>query len=152
MSGIHSVAFDPTQLKTQADALQFMKNAERLGRRDLYQVAFRRYCELSGLDGSADVLRDVWKAISAFELLMTERNGKTTRAARTRQKLNRDGPIKLVADLALRPTPSDGFITLIENGMPDLTFEYIAIRYPKQFGDEVIAAAKKRLESAGVVL
>jgi hypothetical protein len=54
-----------------------MKNAERLGRRELYQAAFRRYCELSGMDGCADVLRDVWKAISAFELLMTERNGKT---------------------------------------------------------------------------
>jgi hypothetical protein len=87
------MAFDPTSLKTQAEALQFMRNAERLGRRDAYDAAFRRYCELSGLEGSADVLRDVWKAISAFELLMTERNGKTTRAARTRQKLNRDGPL-----------------------------------------------------------
>jgi hypothetical protein len=87
------MAFGPTSLKTQAEALQFMRNAERLGRRDAYDAAFRRYCELSGLEGSADVLRDVWKAISAFELLMTERNGKTTRAARTRQKLNRDGPL-----------------------------------------------------------
>ena len=70
------MSFDPAKLKTQAEALQFMKNAERLGRRELYQAAFRRYCELSGMDGCADVLRDVWKAISAFELLMTERNGK----------------------------------------------------------------------------
>jgi hypothetical protein len=142
--------FDPAKLKTQAEALQFMKNAERLGRRDLYQTAFRRYCELSGVAGNADVLRDVLRAISAFELLMTERNGKTTRASRTRQKLGRDGPIKLVADLAQKPTPSEGFVTLVENGMADLTFEYIAIRHPDQFGEDVIAAAKRRLASAGV--
>jgi hypothetical protein len=143
--------FDPTHLKTQGDALQYMKNAERLGRRDLYQAAFRRYCELTNVENeSADVLKDVWKAIAAFELLMTERNGKTTRASRTRQKLNRDGPIKLVADLALRPAPSDGFLTLVENGMPDLTFEHIAMRHSDQFSDEVLSAAKKRLESAGV--
>ena len=144
--------FDPAKLKTQAEAVQFMKNAERLGRRDLYQAAFRRYCELSGVEGNADVLKDVLRTISAFELLMTERNGKTTRANRTRQKLGRDGPIKLVADLAKRPTPSDGFVTLVENGMADLTFEYIAIRHPDQFGEDVISAAKKRLKSAGVVL
>ena len=83
--------FDPAVLKTQASALQYMKNAERLDRHDLYQLAFRRYCELARVGSDGDVLRDVWKAISAFELLMTERNGKTTRAARTRQKLNRDG-------------------------------------------------------------
>jgi hypothetical protein len=142
--------FDPAKLKTQAEALQFMKNAERLGRRDLYQTAFRRYCELSGVAGNADVLRDVLRAISAFELLMTERNGKTTRASRTRQKLGRDRPIKLVADLAQKPTPSEGFVTLVENGMADLTFEYIAIRHPDQFGEDVIAAAKRRLASAGV--
>lgn len=145
--------FDPARLKTQAEVLQFMKNAERLGRRDLYQAAFRRYCELAKVEAeSGEVLRDVWRAISAFELLMTERNGKTTRASRTRQKLNRDGPLKLVADLALRQTPSDGFVTLIENGMADLTFEFIAIRHSDQFGEDVIDAAKRRLESAGVAL
>ena len=42
------MSFDPAKLKTQAEALQFMKNAERLGRRDLYQAALGRYCELSG--------------------------------------------------------------------------------------------------------
>jgi hypothetical protein len=36
--------------------------------------------------------------------------------------------------------------------MADLIFEYIAIRHPDQFGEDVIAAATKRLESAGVVL
>jgi hypothetical protein len=40
--------FDPAQIKTQAEALQLMKNAERLGKTDVQQAAFRRYCELSG--------------------------------------------------------------------------------------------------------
>src|SRR5262245_43316553 len=136
------MAFDPKQLKTQADALQYMKNAERLGREDLRRAGFRRYCELAGVENTEDLLSDVWKAIAAFELLMTERNGKTTRASRTRQKLKKDGPIKLVADLTLRPEPSDGFKTLVENGMADLTFEHIALRHPNQFGEDVIAAAR----------
>jgi hypothetical protein len=146
------MAFDPARLTTQTEALQLMKNAERLGRRDVYDAAFRRFCELSGAAADSDVLKDVWKVISAFELLMTERNGRTTRAARTRQKLDRDGPVKLVSDLALRPIPSEGFVTLVENGMADLTFEHIAIRHPDKFGQDVIASARRRLESAGVVL
>src|SRR5262249_8523481 len=77
------MAFDPKQLKTQADALQYMKNAERLGREDLRLAGFRRYCELAGVESAEELLSDVWKAIAAFELLMTERNGKTTRASRT---------------------------------------------------------------------
>lgn len=71
---------------------------------------------------------------------------------RAQAALDRDGPVKLVSDLALRPTPSDGFVTLVENGMADLTFEYIAIRHPDRFGADVIASARRRLDSAGVAL
>ena len=146
------MAFDPSKLKTQAEALQFMKNARRLGRQDLHDTDFRRYCELGGVEHSEKLLSDVWKAISAFEIIMTERNGKTTRASRTRQKLQKDGAKKLVADLAMRAEPSDGFSTLVENGMADLTFEYIAIRNADEFDDAVVAAAKKRLASVGVAV
>ena len=136
------MAFDPGKLKTQSEALQFMKNARRLGRQDSYDAAFRRYCELGGAEHSEKLMSDVWKAISAFEIIMTERNGKTTRASRTRQKLQKDGAKKLVSDLATRAEPSDGFTTLVENGMADLTFEYIAIRHADEFDQEVIAAAR----------
>lgn len=146
------MAFDPAKLKTQLDALQFMKNARRLGRTDLYDAAFRRYCDLGGIEHSEKLLADVWKAISAFEIIMTERNNKTTRASRTRQKLKKDGAKKLVADLAMRAEPSDGFNTLVENGMADLTFEHVAIRHADEFEEGVIAAAKKRLASVGVVI
>jgi hypothetical protein len=43
-------------------------------------------------------------------------------------------------------------VTLVENGMADLTFEYIALRHPDQFSQDVILAAKKRLASAGPAL
>jgi hypothetical protein len=90
--------------------------------------------------------------IAAFELLLTERNGRTTRASRTRQKLKKDGVRKLLADLALKPTPSAGFFTMVENDMADLTFEHVVIRHSDQFDEELVTAARRRLSLVGVTL
>jgi NAD(P)-dependent dehydrogenase (short-subunit alcohol dehydrogenase family) len=38
---------------------------------------------------------------------------------------------------------------LLERNMPELTGEAIVLRYARQFGAEVVAAARRRLEAAG---
>lgn len=45
----------------------------------------------------------------ALEQALTEEAGKTKRLSRTRQKLDRVGVRKLLADLSLKPQPSLGF-------------------------------------------
>ena len=68
-----------------------MANAKRLRRDDIWQEAFRRLCALEGLDQTDPLHRDFYQTLAAYEQLLTEKNHRTTRASRTRQKLkNKD--------------------------------------------------------------
>lgn len=91
---------------------------------------------------------DVWRSIFALEGALSAERGKTTRLARTRQKIARDGEHRTVADLVVGKA-SDGFQKLLERNMPELTFEAVALRHAERFDDEITAAAKARLVGAG---
>ena len=74
-----------------------MKNAERLKRPDVKANAFRRLCALEGLACEDALDRDFCTTLNAYEELLTEKNGRTTKAARTRQKLRNKGPRECLA-------------------------------------------------------
>lgn len=93
---------------------------------------------------------DVWQSIHALEETLTNERGKTTRLARTRQKIARVGELATVRDLILSPRPSEGFAMLIEREMPDLSFEAVALLHTDRFDEVVLDAARARLASAGV--
>ena len=86
----------------------------------------------------------------ALEEALTEEAGKTKRLNRTRQKLNRVGVRRTLADLALKSTPSIGFVKLIEFGMADMSAEALVIKYADEFPEEAVLAARKRLEKFGI--
>jgi len=146
------MAFDPRKISRPEDALQYMQNARRLGNNEAFRAGFRRYCELRGVDSDSDLEGDVLAAIAAFEQVRSEARGRTVVASRTRQKLARDGAIKLVEDLAIRPVAAEGFDTLIEAGLWDFTFEALVLKHKKLFSETTITAARKRLSEAGVAL
>ncbi|WP_292963566.1 hypothetical protein [Nitrobacter sp.] len=77
---------------------------------------------------------------------MSDEREKTTRLARTRQKVARVGEIQTLKDWALSEKSTDGFAMLLERNMPELTGEAIVLRHPQHFAPEVVAAARNRLE------
>lgn len=83
----------------------WMKNAKRLGRGDVYEIAFRQLCKVEGRNIDDPLESDFATVMRALEEALTAEAGKTKRLNRTRQKLGRVGVRQTLADLALKPTP-----------------------------------------------
>jgi hypothetical protein len=128
----------------------WMVNAKRLGRDDIYQAAFRQLCRIEGRDLDDPLGAEFAGVMRALEEALTEEAGKTKRLSRTRQKLKRAGVRQTLADLALKPQPSVGFLKLIEFGMADMSAESLILKYRAEFEPAVIEAAKERLAKYGI--
>jgi len=134
---------DPSRLK------EGMKNAKARQRMDVYWQAFRRLCEIEGLNYDDPLEREFYSTLTAYEELLSEKNGRATRASRTRQKLQRRGVIQCLEDWAVANTPTDGFKLLIDAGLVELTGEHLVLKYPEHFSGEALEQARHRLEQAG---
>src|SRR5258708_83512 len=120
-----------------------MANAKRLGREDVYQVAFRQLCRVEGRNIN-DPLESAFAVVMrALEEALSQEAGKTKRLSRTRQKLGRAGVRKTLADLALKPKPSLGFMKLLEFKMADMSAEALILKFHDQFEPHVVDAASE---------
>lgn len=145
---------DPTKIAQMTDPTglrNLMANARRLDREDVYLNAFRRLCELEGLDLSDPLERDFYQVLNAYEELLTEKNGRTTKASRTRQKLKNKGVMQCLIDWAIG-SATGGFQLLVDKGLPELTAEYLVIKYKDRFEEDVVKSAKVRLVEIGATL
>lgn len=131
---------DPKQLQT------LMKNAKQQGRDDIYYEAFRRRCELIGLNYDDPLERDFHSMLTAYEELLTQKNQRRTAASRTRLKLKNKGVVQCLEDWARAHTETAGFETLVGAGLIELTGEYLVTKYPERFTAEAVQRAKERLE------
>jgi hypothetical protein len=125
-------------------------NARRHGQAEVEAAAFRRLVSLVPEMQPGSVEHDFWTTINAFELILSDERGKTTRLGRTRQKVGRVGVVATLRDWAMSTKATDGFLMLLERQMPELTGEAIVLRHPALFADEERAAARQRLVDAGV--
>jgi hypothetical protein len=104
---------------------------------------------LKGLRRSA-LGKDIADALAFWESHEAERrHWKRYFAVRTRQALSRCGP-KVAIQRYLKRPPTPGTLALIEMNRPDLTWEAIAMRNPRQFHLNDIERARTRLASFGV--
>jgi hypothetical protein len=143
----------PVSEYTDKNALRnLMHNAKRLKREDIWQEAFRRLCALEGLNQTDPLHRDFYTTLRAYEELLTLKNGRTTRASRTRQKLTNKGVVQCLEDWATSTAPTEGFDLLVRSGMPELTGEYLVLKYPDRFTQGAIAAARNRLGDIGDIV
>jgi hypothetical protein len=135
---------DPDQLR------RFIENAQRMNFPEVREAAFRRLVEIMPDEEPGTVEHDFWRSIHALEEVLREERGKTVRLSRTRQKIARVGVMQTLSDLATSKTPAKGFEMLLERNMPELTGEAVVLRHKDLFDTDVVAAARTRLEVAGV--
>ncbi|MCZ8317211.1 MAG: hypothetical protein O9303_00075 [Silanimonas sp.] len=135
------------RLKTSKEAKEFARNASRLGRPDLEEQANRRAHQLRAIEeGYASPAQvAIAEALYVYEDQQSVLKGKTFRANRTRQMLDRHGPLAAAERMVLSPRPSKGFEVLEEAGLQALSFEAIIDRFPEEFSAEAVAAARARL-------
>ncbi|GAC1414107.1 MAG: hypothetical protein NVSMB6_16190 [Burkholderiaceae bacterium] len=132
---------DPGQLRI------LMGNARNHGADMVYWEAFERLCEVSAT-GEDQLTRDFNRIMAAYEQLLTEKNQRTTRATRTRQKVKRHGIIRVLQDWADSETRAYGFTMLAERGLLTLTGEYLVIEYADKFPAVTVENAKRHLREA----
>lgn len=137
---------DPEKLRT------YLKNAQRKNEIEVADAAFRKLISILPSAQPGTIEHDLWQTIYAFEQVLSEERGKTTRLSRTRQKVARVGERKTLEDWALSKSRTEGFEMLLERNMPELTGEAIVVRHASSFSDGVVTAAREKLLSAGIDL
>lgn len=130
---------DPAALRT------LMINAKRLGRDDIWREAFRKLCSLEGEEQTEPLHRDFYETLAAYEYLLSQKNGRATRASRTRLKLKSKGVIQCLEDWVTSKTPTEGYELLMANDLAEMTGEKLVLKYPEKFSADAIAAAKARI-------
>lgn len=145
----------PHDLSRLADRESLRRFMEYQKDRDpeAWRAGFARLCELEA-EGSDDpqdpLVKDFWRAVAALEEVRYQTHGKRVLAARTRQKVARDGVVATVAALAARPTPTPGFHYLVKERLFDHTAEFLTLKYADRFSKEVRSAARMKLEAIGL--
>lgn len=127
-----------------------IKNARDRNVPVVADAAFRKLVSLVPSEKPGTIEHDFWQGVAAFEYMLTEERGKTTRLARTRQKVGRVGVVETLRDWAQSDQETDGFKMLLDRGMPELTGEAIVLRHPIHFEPPVLASARDKLTRAGV--
>lgn len=140
-------------LKTPEQCRTVMERALAQGKQDLYAIAFRHFCRLSGTpydDPSDPLIRAAFEAVAAYEQTLKEKHGKNVAASRTRQKIANKGVYQSIVEWSKLHGNRAGFHTLIEAGMSEFTFEAVVVRFPDRFTPEVVASCRETLKKAGV--
>jgi hypothetical protein len=128
-----------------AELKKLMANARRAGRDDIYNEAFRRMCEVEGMNFADPLERDFYATLAAYEELLAEKHGHKQPAGYTRRKVRDKGVVQTLEGWALDRKETDGFRTLVDRGLTELTGEFLVTKYPDRFSEEAVQRASERL-------
>lgn len=143
---------DPRNLDDVEKVRRLMASAERLNVQDLVIACIRRISELEGRRFADPFERRFREIISVFEELPTKENGRTSRAARTREKVKQVGVVQTLDDLTASSKPSEGFRRLVDAGLSDFLFEYLVLENPDRFTSLAFTTAGNRLKAHDLTL
>jgi alkanesulfonate monooxygenase SsuD/methylene tetrahydromethanopterin reductase-like flavin-dependent oxidoreductase (luciferase family) len=131
------------KLKTPEECIQFANKCT-----DLAREARRRAIELRALTHTnvSLVETELWKALYAYEEILTKKNQRRTLAGRTRQMITRYGIIGTAERAVNRKIEAMGYKVLVEMGMQDLTFESVITKFPESFTKNIVTLCKERLD------
>ena len=135
------------RLDTVKKCENFARNAAERGRPDLAKESRQRAVELRAEEHGAESVaeKEALQAVYAYEDLLTSKNGRTTRASRTWQMINRHGIIEAVERAVKRDAVTQGYTTLVEMGLEEHAFEAVILRHPEVFSQEAVNISRKRL-------
>lgn len=136
-------------LETPAECDQLIKNVEKRNP-ELAKRALRKKIEIQAVKHGAksDAEREAYHTLYAYEEILSQMHGgKRTRAARTRQMIDRHGIIETVERLVNQKQERKGFRILADLGMLDLTAEALVLRYPHLFSPGAVSICKKRIKN-----
>ncbi len=136
------------KLKTPEECERFAKNVIERGRPDLAEQARKRAIDLRAEthDAKSEVERECLQAIYAYEEILTNKNGRRTRATRTWQMIERHGILGAVERAVNREKEASGYMALCEMGLQDYAFEAVIVRHSECFSPETVQRAKKRID------
>jgi hypothetical protein len=138
------------RLRTPAECESFAKNAIARNHPDLAILARRKALDLQAAahEAGSPAEAEAFAAIYAYELHLTRKNGRKTRATKTWAVAKSRGIIQAIQDAVSRtPDPSVG-AALRELGLQDLTFEALVVRHETAFDPATVALSKARLSEA----
>ena len=135
------------RLNTPEECEQFALNVAN-SHPELAQAARRRAVELrAALHAATSAAeREALQAVYAYERVLCEQRGKTVRATRTWQMIERHGIITAVERAVNRKNVTAGYKALVEMGMQDLAFEAVVCRHPTLFSSEALKRSQERLK------
>lgn len=136
------------KLKSPEDCERFAKNAAERDRPDLAQEARKRVVELraESYGAQSQAEHECLEAVYAYEEVLTEKNGKKTKASRTWQMIKKHGILPAVERAVNRPQETAGYTALLEMGLEDYAFEAVVVKYPEFFSQEAVARSEERIE------
>jgi hypothetical protein len=135
-------------LSTDPDELRRMADNARGRSEAVERAAVRRLASVAARHDPGTVEHACWSMVHAVEELRRLDGRKVSRMNRLRPKIEKDGEVAALAYCALHET--DGFAEVMAYRTPELTAEAIALRHPEHFNPVVLAAARARLERAGI--
>jgi len=143
---------DPQTFTDPEKLRKLMANAVRLGYPDLAFGCQLRIAEIAGSAHKDAIERAFWTGLVAAEEFRTADNGRSTRLLKVRAKHKRVGAQKVLADMMMDETLSDGFEKLVAHGRSDLTAEAIVLQHEDEFSVDAVNAARKKLLDQGVAM
>jgi hypothetical protein len=136
--------------ETNVDDLLALARNARGKSPEVEREALRRLAALSAKHASGSVHHACWTMVHTVEATRRLKGAKVWRMNRMRRKIDKDGEVAALEYCALKETA--GFAEVLAYGMPELTAEAIVLRHSAHFSDGAKAAARQRLEKAGVNL
>ena len=146
------MAADPSTMTDPQRIRVLMQNAQARKEDGLARLCLRRIFELGGADQPDPLVRRLWQTVTAYEETLRLKVGRAQRQTKVRKKIETKGPLAAIVELTMAKDVTPGFIAVIDAGMAEFTGEYIVLEYPDSFDEEVVQAARTRLEGFGVAL
>jgi hypothetical protein len=125
----------------------FAQNAERRGEHDRAQLARVKGVQLNARRQGAknEVEQACWEAVLAYEQILKKKHGRAQPASYTRRMIQKRGIIAAVERTVLKKDVTVGYRALLAEGMQDMAFEAVVLRFPDAFSPAAVEQSRARL-------